>query len=50
MNIGKINDPLGRGQFLPQGFYFNKFGRHLLEDVSCQISKLYLFWFLERKY
>jgi hypothetical protein len=25
---GKNNDPLGRGQFLPQGFYLNKLGRH----------------------
>jgi hypothetical protein len=35
MHIGKINDPLGRGQFWPQGFYLNKLGRHPLEDVSC---------------
>jgi hypothetical protein len=24
-----------RGQFKPRGFYLNKLGRHLLEDVSC---------------
>jgi hypothetical protein len=27
--------PPERGQFKPQGFYLNKLGRHLLEDVSC---------------
>jgi hypothetical protein len=25
---GKNNDPLGQGQFVPQGFYLNKLGRH----------------------
>jgi hypothetical protein len=28
----------------------NKLDRHSLEDVSCQISKLYLFGFFERRY
>jgi hypothetical protein len=28
------NGPPERGQFKPQGFYLNKLGRHLLEDVS----------------
>jgi hypothetical protein len=29
-NIHKVknNDPLGQSQFLPQGFYLNKLGRH----------------------
>jgi hypothetical protein len=26
--------PPERGQFKPQGFYWNKLGRHPLEDVS----------------
>jgi hypothetical protein len=28
MHIGKINDPLGRGQFWPQGFYLNLVDTH----------------------
>jgi hypothetical protein len=38
MHIGKINDPLG--EILTPGLLFKTLGRHLLEDDSCQISKL----------
>jgi hypothetical protein len=31
-----IKDPPRQGQFLPQGFYLNKLGRHSLED-SCEV-------------
>jgi hypothetical protein len=50
IHIRKSYDPLGWGQFWPHGFYLNKLDRHSLEDVSCQISKLYLFGFFNRRY
>jgi hypothetical protein len=31
---------LGPGQFYPKGISLSKLGRHPLEDVSCQMSKL----------
>jgi hypothetical protein len=41
---------MGRGQFRPQGFDLNKRDRHSLEDVPCQISKLYLSGFFKKRY
>jgi hypothetical protein len=37
-HIRKINNPRGRANFDPKGSYLNKFDRHPLEHVSCQIS------------
>ena len=46
----KSGDPRGGGQSLSWCRYSNKLGRGPLEDATYQISKLYAFWFLTRRF
>jgi hypothetical protein len=47
MHLRKINDPLDRAMFDPRAFFPQQIGRNSL-DVTCQISKLFLFGFFKR--
>ena len=41
---------LGRGQFWPRGHDLNKLGKGPLGNTTCQISKLWAFWFILRRF